>query len=192
MSRIALTALINSAFGLLAACSSLPASHAPQEYLDERSGATITMADKPLVFASSRVERAANLRDFLTLVPASVNRAGSIQYTWIAYAWSTLDPLSAGKGESESLVIRADNQRIELLPMAATAAQAGISMPMHGPAGVSSISHVFGADLATMKLMATAKVVRLQVGTSDAAPYYELWEDGRASLAAFLGFINSH
>jgi hypothetical protein len=188
MSRIALPVLISGLTSLLAACTSLPTTHAPQEYLDERSGATITIAAKPLVFASIRTERAANLRDYLTLVPASVNRAGSIEYVWIVYAWSTLDPLSAGKAETESLVITAVQRRIALLPVAVTAAAAGIALPARGPPGVSSTSHVYGADLETMGLMATARGVRLQVGNSDAAPYYELWEDGRASLAEFVRF----
>jgi hypothetical protein len=186
MSRIALSVVFSGLIGLLAACSSLPTAHAPQEYLDERTGATITMAAKPLVFASVRTERATNLRDYLTLVPASVNRAGSIQYVWIVYAWSTLDPLSAGKTETESMVITADQRRIALLPVATTAAEAGISLPKRGPPGVSSISHVYSADLETMGLMATARGVRLQVGHSDTAPYFELWDDGRASLSEFV------
>jgi hypothetical protein len=190
MSRIALPVVISSLMGLLAACSSLPTAHVPQEYLDERTGATVTMAAKPLVFASIRTERATNLRDYLTLVPASVNRAGSIQYVWIAYAWSTLDPLLVGKGETESLVITADDRRIVLLPVATTAAEAGISLPKRGPPGVSSISHVYRADLETMGLMATARGVRLQVGTGDSAPYFELWDDGLDSLAEFVRFAH--
>ena len=39
---------------LLAACSSLPESAEPAEYLDQRTGATITVVDHPLVFARDR------------------------------------------------------------------------------------------------------------------------------------------
>jgi hypothetical protein len=190
MSRFLWIAACSAAAGLLGGCSSLPTEHKPQEYLDERTGASITMADKPLVFARDRTERAANLRDYVTLVAASVNRAGKLQYVWIAYAWSTLDPLMAGKSETESLVITADDRRIVFNPVAATAAEAGISVPVRAPPGVTSISHVYGTDLATMGFLTMATSVRLQISNSDVAPYYELWDDGRASLNDFVRFAN--
>ena len=64
----------------------------PTEYLDETTGATVTVVDRPLVFARERNERAANLRDYVTLSAASVNRGGKVEYVLVAYLWSTLDP----------------------------------------------------------------------------------------------------
>jgi hypothetical protein len=190
MPRLVWIAACSVAAGLLNGCTSLPAASQPQEYLDQRSGVTVTVADKPLVFARDRTERAANLRDYVTLVAASVNRAGKIQYVWIAYAWSTLDPLLAGSSETAGLVITADDRRIGFTPVAATPTEAGISVPIRAPPGVKSISHVFGTDLDTMGFLTVAHTLRLQVSDSDTAPYYELWEDGRTALGDFVRLAN--
>src|SRR5258706_12201867 len=64
----------------------------PEEYLDEQTGATVDVVDAPLVFARDRSERAANLRDYVTVAAAAVNRGGKLEYVLVAYVWSTLDP----------------------------------------------------------------------------------------------------
>lgn len=56
-------------------CSVAPARSGPAEYLDENTGATITTVDQPLVFAVERNDVAANLRDYVTLAAAAVNRS---------------------------------------------------------------------------------------------------------------------
>ena len=76
----------------------------PTEYLDETTGATVTVVDRPLVFARERNERAANLRDYVTLSAASVNRGGKVEYVLVAYLWSTLDPRFAPTVGADSLV----------------------------------------------------------------------------------------
>jgi hypothetical protein len=190
MSRWLLTAVISSAALLLAACSSLPTDNRPQEFLDDGTAATVTIVDKPLVFARDRTERAANLRDYVTMVAASVNRSGKIQYVWITYAWSTLDPVSSGEVKSEQLVITADDRRIKLVPLAATASEAGVSVPVRAPPGVESISRVYATDLGTLRSVSTARDVRVQTETEDVAPYYELWDDQRSSLAKFVSYAD--
>src|SRR5258706_6685420 len=90
-----LAALLAGAVLLVAGCSSAPAIPQPHEYLDEQTGATVTSVDAPLVFARDRSERAANLRDYVTVVAASVNRGGKLEYVLVVYVWSTLDPQNA-------------------------------------------------------------------------------------------------
>jgi hypothetical protein len=188
MSRLVLKLILACALGWQAACTSLPTEHKPREILDERSGATITMVDKPLVFWRDRTELAANLRDYVTMVAASLNNAGKIEYVWVSYVWSTLDPKLAGYANAEQLVITADDRRITLTAVGTNAVEAGISVPVRAPSGVGSISRVYSADLATLRFIGAAGNVRLQVGADDAAPYYELWEDQRGSLAEFVRF----
>jgi hypothetical protein len=180
-----------TALALLAmACTSLPAEPAPQEHLDERTGATLTVADKPLEFARDRSERAANLRDYLTLVAASVNRGGKIRYVFISYAWSTLDVRDAGAGSGEALIITADDRRMKLQLAAADPLEAGLSMPLRAPPGVETISRVYAVDLDTLRFLANSRSLRLQTTDSEDAPYYELWDDARGALRAFVRFAD--
>jgi len=80
-----LPALLAGALVLIAGCTSARAIPQPHEYLDEQTGATVTAVDAPLVFARERSERAANLRDYVSVVAASVNRGGKVEYVLIAY-----------------------------------------------------------------------------------------------------------
>ena len=188
MSRLVLKLILACTLGWQVACTSLPTEHKPREILDERSGATITMVDKPLVFWRDRTELAANLRDYVTMVAASLNNAGKIEYVWVCYVWSTLDPKLAGYASAGHMVITADDRRISLMPVANNAVEAGISVPVRAPAGVGSISRVYLADLATLRFIGAAGNVRLQVGEDETAPYYELWEDQRGSLSEFVRY----
>jgi hypothetical protein len=189
VSRALSVLVLVAIFMLAAACSSLPEERRPQEYLDERTGATVTMTDKPIVFARDRTERAANLRDYVTLVAASVNRAGKINYVLLAYAWSTLDSRdAAANGAGEALVITADDRRIALKPAAASAVEAGISVPVRAPPGVASISRVYASDLDTLRFIGAARSLRAQVSSDESAPYYYLWDDQRTALGDFVRF----
>src|SRR3979490_821715 len=89
--RLGILALLAGALVLAAGCTSALVIPQPQEYLDEQTGATVTAVDSPLVFARARTELAANLRDYVTLAAASVNRGGKVEYVLIAYVWSTID-----------------------------------------------------------------------------------------------------
>jgi hypothetical protein len=172
------------------ACTSLPNTTAPREFLDERTGATVAMVDKPMIFARDRSERAANLRDYITLVAASLNRSGKIEYVWIAYAWSTLDARALARTSIDSMVMTADDRRIALRPLASTAVESGVSAPVRAPPGVSSISRVYAADLDTLRFMAAARNLRVQAANDETEPYYELWDDQRTSLASFVRYAN--
>jgi hypothetical protein len=175
------------------ACSSLPEARQPQEYLDERTGATVTMVDKPIVLARDRTERAANLRDYVTLVASSVNRQGKINYVLASYVWSTLDTRDAGANGTEPvLVVTADDRRMVLKPAAATPVEAGISAPVRAPPGVASLSRVYATDLDTLRFLATARTLRVQISLDESAPYFELWDDQRAALLEFVRFAGGN
>ena len=173
---------------LLAACTSLPQEPAPLEQLDESTGATLTVADKPLIFARDRSERAANLRDYLSLVPASVNRAGKIGFVLIGYAWSTLDARNAAGGAGDTLIITADDRRLKFDPLPADPLATGVSAPLRAPAGVSAISHVYATDLGTLRFLAHSRSLKLQTSSAEDAPYYDLWDDTRGALRAFVRY----
>ena len=95
------TVLLSACGGGAAVIDQAPAKgKQPLEYLDEQSGATVTAVEKPLLFARERSERAANLRDYVTLMAVTVNRGGKRDSLLIAYIWSTLDARYEPAGRS--------------------------------------------------------------------------------------------
>jgi len=186
MGRRPVVTLLACVGAMLAGCASLPDEPAPQEILDEGTGATLTVVDQPLVFARDRSERAANLRDYLTVAGASVNRSGRISYVLITYAWSTLDARNAGNAETPQLVVTADDRQIHFALAGADPLTTGVSTPVRAPAGVQSVSRVFATDLDTLRFLCHARSLRLQTSGTDDAPFYELWDD---QLGALRGFV---
>jgi len=87
--RVALPVAMLAALG---ACVAVAGDKQPREYLDEETAATVTVVAEPLVFALPRPELAANVRDYVTLAAAAVDRNGKLSYVLIVYFWSTVDP----------------------------------------------------------------------------------------------------
>jgi hypothetical protein len=179
---------------LLAGLLFLPAGAAgagatePTEYLDEETAATITVVAEPLVFAYARRELAANARDYATLAAAAVNEAGKVHYVLIVYFWSTVDPRlrTDAPPAAEPLALQADDRIIRLSLQGHSAHEAGIGMPVHAPPGVAVTPNVYAMDLPTLRFLGEARRLVLRAD-SDATPLsYELWEDRRAALRAFV------
>lgn len=161
---------------------------APQEYLDEETAATITVVGEPLVFACPHPELAANVRDYLTLAAAAVNRNGKVSYVLIGYFWSTLDPRLRHESQPppEPLTLQADDRRIQLTFGGRSAHEAGIGMPVHAPAGSDAAPNVYGVDLATLRFLSEARHLTLAAESGGTDLTYELWEDRRPALRAFV------
>lgn len=172
----------------LAAGAALAASKAPQEYLDEDTAATVTVVGEPLVFANPRTNLAANARDYVTLAAAAVDRSGKVSYVLIAYFWSTVDPRlrSDATPSPEPLVLQADDRRISLSLSGHSAHEAGIGMPVHVPAGVTTPPNVYGTDLATLRFVGEARHLALVAESGGDEVSYDLWEDRRQALRTFV------
>ena len=163
----------------------------PTEYLDEQTGATVTTVDHALIFARDRSERAANLRDYVTVAAASVNRGGKREYVLIAYIWSTLDPRYEPAGAAaDALTLVADDRRIRLNANGRSAASLGIVRTPLAPPGQVVTPLVFPTDLDTMRFIAAARSLSIQTAVGEEAVSYELWEDQRAALDRFVRFLN--
>ena len=162
----------------------------PTEYLDEQTGATVTVVDKPMVFARERSERAANLRDYVNVTAAAVNRGGKIEYVLIAYVWSTLDPRYAPAIGASSLLLQADDRRFVLNANGKLPADLGIAQTVHAPPGHESAPLVFPVDLPTLRFIAVARSLAVQAVADEEAIDYELWDDQRRSLGRFVEFLN--
>ncbi|HVO06894.1 MAG TPA: hypothetical protein VMT83_08935 [Burkholderiaceae bacterium] len=163
----------------------------PEEYLDEQTGATVDIVDAPLVFARERTERAANLRDYVTLAAASVNRAGKLEYVLVAYLWSTLDPRYAPASEQAgSLLLIADDRRIRLDNNGRSPTDLGIARPVHAPAGQDAKPLVFPTDLGTLRFIAAARHLAVQAQLGDDTVDYELWDDRRRALDRYVRYMD--
>ena len=76
---------------LLASCGTDAPGRRATSYLDEKTGATITHVEKPLVLFSDDPARAANARDYIYAAPLSVNQSGKRSWWLWLGLWSTLD-----------------------------------------------------------------------------------------------------
>jgi hypothetical protein len=173
------------------ACGNVLAGAGPIEYLDENTGATVTAVERPLVFALERSDVAANLRDYVTLAAAAVNRGGKVQYLLIAYRWSTLDPRARADAATAQvpLVLAADDRRIRLAGSGQTPHDMGVDRLIHPPPKVVAEPVVVSTDLGTLRFIAAARGLSVMADPDPAAPRYELWEDRRAAWSAFVGYM---
>ena len=187
--RVALPVAVLAALGAGAA---LAGDKQPREYLDEQTAATITVVAEPLLFALPRPELAANVRDYVTLAAAAVNRNGKVSYVLIAYFWSTVDPRLRPEPlpSPEPLVLQADDRRIELALRGHSAHEAGIGEPVLAPPGTAVTPNVYGTDLATLRFVTEARHLTLLADSGGTALSYELWEDHRMALRGFVHHMN--
>ena len=187
--RVALPVAVLAALG---AGAGLAGDKQPREYLDEQTAATITVVAEPLLFALPRPELAANVRDYVTLAAAAVNRNGKVSYVLIAYFWSTVDPRLRPEPlpSPEPLVLQADDRRIELALRGHSAHEAGIGEAVHAPPGTAVTPNVYGTDLATLRFVTEARHLTLLADSGGTALSYELWEDHRMALRSFVRHMN--
>jgi hypothetical protein len=172
----------------LCACLARAGDSAPREYLDEETGATVTLETEALVFAYARSELAANARDYVSLQAAAVNRSGKVSYVLISYAWSTVDPRVREEPlpSPDQLLLRADDRRIQLSARGHTAREAGIGVAVDAPAGSNAMPTVYTTDLVTLRFLAECRHLALAVETERTTLIYDLWEDNRPALSRFV------
>jgi len=141
------------------------------------------------VFARERSERAANLRDYVTVVAASVNRGGKLEYVLVVYVWSTLDAQNApASALADSLLLIADDRRIRLNANGKTPAELASRAPCtHRRAGRQT------AGVSGRPRHPALHRGRPQPRRADHAGRglvsYELWDDERPALDRYVRFL---
>ena len=171
----------------LISCGTLPASPAP-EMIDEKTGNTVTVVARPIVFARDRTDVAAHARDYATLVAVEIDWSGNFKDFLLLYRWSTVDKrMSAPPGpNSGDLKLLSDGRVIDLkaLDSAPVGIQAGNDMhlPRHGAALV----HAYPVDHDLLRFIAASRTLKLQLPQESLDTPFSLWEDGRAALDVFL------
>ena len=177
----------------LGAATAAAGARAPTEYVDEETGATVTVVSEPLVFAHELPGSVRRTRDFVTLAAASVNQMGKVSYVLIGYFWSAgvfFDEQSENaRLAREPLVLQLQDRRIELGPRSAR--DAGIGVPVHRPPYGSATPTVYAIDLQTMQLIAESTRPSLHSGGAGTSLSYELLDDQLAALRELVRHLNA-
>lgn len=179
--------LIFILLAMLNACSSSPATPG-KEILDERTGNTVTVVSKPIVFARERTDVAAYARDYATLVAVEVDHAGTFKNYLLLYRWSTVDKRMLPKPDPNAGALRllGDGRKLDLLPLASVPIAVGMGRDLHLPRHGASIIRAFAVDQAVLRYIALAQELSLQMPQEELDSPFRLWEDGRGALDAFL------
>jgi hypothetical protein len=174
---------------LLSACATATGPPRPENYLDEHTGASVTVVGTPLVFARERKELAANARDYVTLVATLVARNGKLQYVLVGYLWSTVDArLDDQRPDDRTAInITADDRRFVLTPSERSGHDVGLDRDPKPPPGSHRHGQLYLTDAPTLRFLASARELRLQVGTDESVAPYRIWRDGRGAMAALVG-----
>ena len=162
--------------GWLAGCAT-SAPVAEREYLDEVTAATVTVGTPVLVFARERPELAVHARDYLTLVPVDVNRAGTHAQYFVGYAWSTIDKrtLQDGTASQARFELVADGRRIPLVPHQGPLRDLGLGeAPLPAPSRSAALL-VAPATREQQRYVADAAELRAVLVSAAASERFELW-----------------
>jgi hypothetical protein len=185
VSRFACTTAL--AVASLPGCMTLPLE--PRVVLDESTGASVTVADQPLVMARERRDVAVRARDYLTLVAAEINISGRRQLVWIVHQWSTIDARAADLPPMRDapLLLVADGRDLRLIPVNDATARSYARSPALGPPEDSgAVTTVYAVDDATLEFVAGGKRLSATLPDSRLALPFTLWRDGRPALQRFL------
>jgi hypothetical protein len=143
----------------------------------------VSSVTRPMIFARGHQDVAANARQYVNVVGASVNRSGHYEYVLLVYIWSTVDTrLGVGAHPGETLVFLADERAIRLPRDGRSLREVGIAKPLLPPLHYRGWPRIYATDRDTLKFIASAQHVRLQLeGDPDARPF-DIWTEGRREL----------
>jgi hypothetical protein len=172
----------------LSACGS--STGAIKNKLDPLTAVTITYSQVPMVFYRDNSGAAAFARNFVHLGPLEVNQTGSFRYYLWLGIWNTMQHSDSGEPRQgfESIVVYADGEPLQLELAGWTAEAIGASEPVYLKPVSSAADAYYEVSVDHIRLIATAKRVRIQ-STGPQRRSYELWnhqELAKASLAEFV------
>jgi hypothetical protein len=163
------------------------------EYLDERTGANITVMHQAFTFAMERSTLAAHARDYVSLAAVEVDRSGQTQLYLIGYFWSTIDrrkDAAVPSSTAAGVELIADGRRIRLRPDAALPSDLRAKRQLLAPAASHFEEAAYPVSLELLRYLAGSRVLVLRVGyvareEDDEMDSYALWTDARPELRAF-------
>lgn len=173
---------------LLCACSTLRGRAPPIQYLDRDTGTTYRLVSRPIVFAHSRPQAAAHVRDYATVTAAWIDRDGDLEYVLFVYVWSTVDPRDDAHAPRSigTVALVADDRLIRLSAAQVPAPDARDVPAIDRPPVSRLMLAEFRTDRDTLRYLAAAGHLALLRSGARGRLRYSLWSDGRAALADLL------
>jgi hypothetical protein len=173
----ALRASLVAAALSLAACATSPPAEDVREYLDEQTAATVTVGLRPMVFALERPNLAVHARDYLTLVPVDVNRAGAHQRYFYGYLWSTIDKQRVGEPEQQALRFElvADGRRVPLTPVAGKPRDLGLGEAPLPPPSATAVPLMSATTREVQEFVAVAQEIVAVAVYQEGSERFALW-----------------
>jgi hypothetical protein len=155
----------------------------PVQMLDERTGATIVTAGRPLVFVRQLTAATDEIPCYVTLTAANIDKSGSLKNVFLAYFWCAGPmPRTEISPGQQPIILATERGTVTLSPDALTLLEEGISDPPNRPPFGRAASYVYPASLQTMRDLADpGHLVLISV-----AQKYELFEDRRDALRRFV------
>ncbi len=171
---------------LLTACVARPPQ--TQQILDQYSGNTYFVVRQPLVFARERSDVAAHARDYATLVAVAVDESGKFDEYLVVHRWTTVDRrmLPAPDPDAGALRIVAEGRVIDLAPLKDVPLALTSRPELHGPRHGAALTRAYKVDLAVLSFIAASRAPVVRLPQEPLNIPFELWRDGRASLAQFV------
>lgn len=163
---------------------------AVRDRLDERTSATVTHIDVPLILYRDNSAVAAHARDYVYVGPVSVNRMGEYRYFLWMGIWSTVipsDPVRI-RDTFESVVLYADGEPMPLDAGGWTAGDIGMSESVYSRPVASAIDAYYPVTLDQVRLLSESRDVLLRTGGSDGRSYVP-WDSQRQALTAMRRFV---
>jgi hypothetical protein len=184
------------AIAVLCACmSACAAAGRPgvDEFLDEHTGANITVMHQALTFAVERSTLAAHARDYVSLTAVEVDRSGQAQLYLIGYFWSTIDrrkDTAARSAVSQSVELLADGRRILLRPDGVLPKDLDAKRQLLVPEASHFEEAAYSVSLDLLRYIAGSRVLVLRLGSDpqddeEEGDSYTLWTDARSDLREF-------
>jgi hypothetical protein len=177
---------------VLAGCVLPPVE--PRVVLDDRTGASLTVVDQPLVLARERRDVAVQARDYITLVAAEFNDAGRRRLVWVAHQWSTIDSRATDFQPTPGapLTLVADGRDLRLLPLLdRDAVELAKHRALLPPDDAKVVTTVYAIDPTILEYVATSRFLSATFSESSLAIPFTVWTDGRPAVMRFLAQIGS-
>jgi hypothetical protein len=179
-----------------------PSAHV-DEFLDERTGTTITIVHEPLTFALERSALAAHARDYVSLTALEVDRSGEPQLYLLGYFWSTIDRrgnAATSLSHDKSLVLHADGRVIRLTPVDSLPKDLEASRKLLAPETARFEQAAYHVRVEQLRYISNSRTLSLRVGAGKdedededeagtGAETYEMWSDARRALKDFVARI---
>ena len=156
------------------------------EYFDEATGITVASLLEPAVFYREEPLLAANARDYVSMGPVELNRAGRRDYAlWLLY-WTTIDRVPRADLGSDPVYLMLDGEPMELK----TDKTAQVSAPDLGrspyakPIDAGTVI-VYPVTRDQLRRLSEARDIRIQVPGGASRGDYRPWYPIKGEFRAF-------